>query len=79
MLNKIENQLGVSLIAAIFIIVILAFMGTMLINMVNTSIFTSVNDLQSTQALSIAEGGTEYTAHSRESDPQANGNVSLRT
>ncbi len=54
------NTRGVSLIVAIFIIVVIAFMGVMLLTMVGTSTFTSVNDAQSTQALSIAEGGVEY-------------------
>ena len=56
----LDNTKGVPLIIAIFIIVVLAFMGVMLLTMVGTSTFTSVNDAQSTQALSIAEGGVEY-------------------
>ncbi|HYA87691.1 MAG TPA: hypothetical protein VEI57_11580 [Nitrospirota bacterium] len=60
MLNNLANQGGVSLIAAIFIIVILAFMGVMLLSMVTTSSLSSVNDLQSTKALYVAEGGVEY-------------------
>ena len=54
------NQKGVSLIAAIFIIVVLAFMGVMFLTMFSTSTLTSVNDLQSAQALYIAEGGVEF-------------------
>ncbi len=54
------NQRGVSIIAAIFIIVILAFMGVMFISLVNTSSVTAVNNLQSTQALQVAQGGIEY-------------------
>ena len=56
---------GVSLIAAIFVIVILAFMGVMFLSMISTSTFTSVNDMQSTQALYIAEGGIEYILENR--------------
>jgi len=60
--NKMKssnNQRGVSIIAALFIIVILAFMGVMFLSMVNTAGLTAVNDLQSAQALYIAEGGVE--------------------
>lgn len=42
---------GVSLIAAIFIIVILAFMGVMFVTLIGTGSLTSVNDMQSAQAL----------------------------
>ena len=53
------NKKGVSLIAAIFMIVILAFMGVMFLTLFTTSSFTSINDLQSAQALYVAEGGLE--------------------
>jgi MSHA biogenesis protein MshP len=55
-----KSQNGVSLIAAIFIIVVLAFMGLMFLSLINTSSLTSVNDMQSAQALYIAEGGVEF-------------------
>lgn len=51
---------GVSIIAAIFIIVILAFMGVMFVTLIGTGSLTAVNDLQSAQALAIAEGGLQY-------------------
>jgi MSHA biogenesis protein MshP len=51
---------GVSIIAAIFIIVILAFMGVMLVSVRGTSTSSAVNELQSVRALSIAEGGLEF-------------------
>ena len=56
---------GVSLIAAIFIIVILGFMGVMFVSLINTGSLTSVNDLQSAQALAVAEGGVEYILQNR--------------
>lgn len=59
-MHKIRTHRGVSLIAAIFIIVILAFMGVMFVSMISTGSLTAVNDLQSAQALYVAEGGTEY-------------------
>ena len=60
MMTHARNQKGVSLIAAIFIIVVLAFMGTMFVSMIGTGSLTAVNDLQSAQALSLAEGGLQY-------------------
>jgi Tfp pilus assembly protein PilX len=54
-----KKQNGTSLIAAVFIIVILAFMGVMFASLIGTSSFTAVNDLQSAQALYVAEGGLE--------------------
>ena len=57
----LRHQKGVSIIAAIFIIVILAFMGVMFVSLLNTSGFSAINDMQSTQALYIAEGGLQYT------------------
>lgn len=59
-MTLLDNAKGVSIIAAIFIIVVLAFMGVMFLSLVNTGSLTSVNDLQSAQALYIAEGGIEF-------------------
>jgi len=59
------NQKGVALFAVIFIIVILAFIGVMFVSLIGTSNFTSINDLQSSQALYVAEGGAEYILQNR--------------
>ncbi len=56
----LNNDRGVSIIAAIFIIVVLAFMGVMFLSMVDTGSLSSVNDLQSNLALSVGEGGVEF-------------------
>jgi hypothetical protein len=56
-----KNQQGVSIIAAIFIIVVLGFMGVMFVSLIGTGSFSSVNDLQSAQALYLADGGLQYT------------------
>jgi hypothetical protein len=56
----LNDDRGISLIAAIFIIVVLAFMGVMFVSLINTSTLTAVNELQSAQALYVAEGGVEY-------------------
>jgi hypothetical protein len=59
------NSRGVSIIAAIFIIVILAFMGLMFVSLISTGSFSAVNDMQSAQAFYIAEGGVEYILMNR--------------
>lgn len=56
----IGDRKGVSILAAIFIIVILGFMGTMFVSMIGSGSLTSVNNLQTTQALYVAEGGLEF-------------------
>ncbi len=58
--DREKNQKGVSLIAALFIIIILAFMGVMFVSLIGTGSLTAVNDLQGTQAFYIAEGGLQY-------------------
>ncbi len=64
MMNK-KHQNGVTIIAAIFIIVVLGFMGVMFLSMINTGSFTAVNDIQSAQALYVADGGMEYILENR--------------
>lgn len=54
------NQRGVSLVAAIFIIVILAFLGLMFVTLLGTGTSAAVNEMQSLRALGLAEGGLEY-------------------
>lgn len=56
----IQNQNGASIIAAVFIIIILAFMGVMFVTMIGTGSFSALNELQSGQALYIAEGGVAF-------------------
>jgi hypothetical protein len=63
--GKQGSQSGVTLIPVIFIIVILAFMGVMFVSLMGTGNFTSINDLQSTQALYVAEGGRDYILGNR--------------
>ena len=54
-----KNQSGVSIIAAIFIIVILAFMGMVFLTLFTSTSVTSINEFQSTRALYVAEGGLD--------------------
>lgn len=58
--DMVKKQRGVSIIAAVFIIVILAFMGTMFVSLIGTDSLTAVNDVRSTQALFVAGGGGEF-------------------
>ncbi len=57
---SIHSNRGISLIAAVFIIVILAFLGLMFVSLIGTGSLTSINDVQSAQALYVAEAGAEY-------------------
>ncbi|HAK60950.1 MAG TPA: hypothetical protein DCO77_11295 [Nitrospiraceae bacterium] len=60
-----NNQRGVSIIAAIFIIVILGFMGVIFLTFIGIGSFTSINDVQASRALFVAEGGVEYILGNR--------------
>lgn len=84
-MRPLNNSRGVSLIAALFIIVILAFMGVVFVSMISTGSLTAANDLQSAQALYVAEGGLENatlllntsTLASRITCSQVTGNANL--
>jgi Tfp pilus assembly protein PilX len=52
-------QRGVTLLAAVFILVVLAFLGVVFLSLFTISSSTSVAQLESLQSLSIAEGGLE--------------------
>ena len=58
-IEGLERQRGASLLAVIFLIVAVAFFGTIVVSLVATQSFTSVNEMQSTQALYVAEAGLE--------------------
>lgn len=70
-MSFLKNQSGVSLIAAIFIIVILAFMGMVFLTLFTATSSTSINELQSTQALYVAEGGMERAVYQYRKDGTA--------
>lgn len=55
------GERGVSLLAAIFFLVIVGFMGTTLVSLMSTQSMTSTGEVSSTQALYLAEGGSEFT------------------
>ena len=58
-MNDTTSQRGASLLAAIFLIVVVAFFGLIVVSLVSTQSFTAVNEVRSTQALYVADGGLE--------------------
>ena len=56
----LEDRRGASLIAAVFIILVLAFLGAVVVDLVTTSTRVSTNEYFSSQALFIADGGIEF-------------------
>jgi hypothetical protein len=57
-----KSERGVSLIAVVFLIVVLAFLGIIVVSLLSTQSSTSINEMQSTQAFYLAEGGIERVA-----------------
>lgn len=60
---KYHTQQGFLMLAAVFMIVVLGFLGLALTSIVVGGSFSSINHLQSTQALYLAESGLEHGAH----------------
>ncbi len=58
-MNDITSQRGASLLAAIFLIVAVAFFGLIVVSLISTQSFTAQNEAWSTQALYVADGGLE--------------------
>ena len=59
-MGKNFNQQGVSIIAVVIMMLILAVMGSVLLSMVATESTSSIGQMRGGQAFFIAEGGTEY-------------------
>ena len=57
--NTKETQRGASLLAAIFLIVVVGFFGLIVVSLVSTQNIGSLNEIQSTQAFYVAEAGLE--------------------
>lgn len=55
------NRKGQVLVAAIFVLVIVAFLGLIVTQMLSTESFTAVKNLHGTQALNVAEAGVRFT------------------
>lgn len=64
-MNTISNQKGASIIAVVAVMLILAVMGAALISLVTTGSDISINQLQSEQALYIADGGLQYALQNK--------------
>lgn len=60
MVRVVDQEQGASLVAAIFLLVVVAFLGTTVVSLMSTQTMTSVGETQSTQALYVAEGGSEF-------------------
>ncbi|MDC4223501.1 MAG: hypothetical protein MPW14_10540 [Candidatus Manganitrophus sp.] len=54
-----KTEQGIALIAAVFLIVVFGFLGLVVVSLVGTQGFSSMNEVKSSQALFIAEGGME--------------------
>jgi hypothetical protein len=59
-MRRLNNRSGVSIIAVVFLIVVVAFLGVIVVSLFVTQSSQSVGELNSTQALYIADGGIEY-------------------
>lgn len=59
-LGVLRGQRGGSIIAAVFLIVVIGFLGAIVVSLVSTQSFQSVGELKSTEALYVADGGIEY-------------------
>ncbi len=57
--NTKDTQRGASLLAAIFLIVVVGFFGLIVVSLVSTQNIGSLNEIQSTQAFYVAEAGLE--------------------
>jgi Tfp pilus assembly protein PilX len=85
-LSVVKTERGIALIAAIFLIVVVAFFGLIVVSLMSTQGYTSVSEMQSDQAFYIAEGGMEFTQRAlaqnldwyrSASDPIASGAINL--
>ncbi len=57
--RRAERDGGMALIAAIFLIVVVGFLGIIAVSLLSTQTFSSLNEMQSTQAFFVAQGGME--------------------
>jgi hypothetical protein len=64
-MRRLNNRSGVSIIAVVFLIVVVAFLGVIVVSLFTTQSAQSVGELNSTQALFIADGGIEYIFKNR--------------
>ncbi len=58
--TALRSSRGASLMVVIFLIVAVGFMGTMVASLIGTQSSTAVNNVRSSQAFYVAEGGSEF-------------------
>ncbi|TYB33447.1 MAG: hypothetical protein FXF49_06285 [Flexistipes sinusarabici] len=66
--NSSKNKKGMSLIVAVFMIVVFSFIGITLVSILSTQSTSSSQELLSTQALFLAESGVEIAIADNLSD-----------
>lgn len=64
-------ETGAALIIAIVLIVVMSFLGIIVVSLVSTHTFSALNEMRSTQALGIADGGLERTVRILNAPPLA--------
>lgn len=57
--SPIQTERGIALLAAVFLIVVISFLGVIIVSLVSTQSFTGLNELSSTNSFYAAEGGIE--------------------
>lgn len=62
--DVLKTERGMALVAAVFLIVVIAFFGLMMVSLVSTQSFSSMNEVQSDRAYFLAEGGAEFAQFS---------------
>ncbi len=58
--DVLKTERGMALVAAVFLIVVIAFFGLIMVSLVSTQSFSSMNEVQSDRAYYLAEGGGEF-------------------
>ncbi|MEK6814584.1 MAG: hypothetical protein AABY65_07610 [Nitrospirota bacterium] len=75
------GERGGSIIAAVFLIVVIGFLGAIVVSLVSTQSFQSVGELNSTQAFYAADGGIErgmrYVASNEDGTPSWSDNAGI--
>ena len=62
-MSALKNDQGISVVAVVIMMLILATMGTVLVSLVATESSTSIRQMRASQAQYVAEGGMEYALY----------------
>lgn len=57
--SPIGTERGVALLAAVFLVVVIGFLGMIMVSLIGTQSFSGLNELLSTNSFYVAEGGIE--------------------